>query len=177
MKATPIKWRMVTTPMSSWNYRLSMEYYEKQFPLFLGSRYDGIREEVKIDSIDLDLRTTSKEEVPDDIVMKHFSCLKDHFQLIANIGGRWMKSIEKHKGERLGLCTISIARGYPKSGLFEQTWWDVPNNVKLVSKELKVGNFVKMKCAIHLPFISLPPCKNDLDIAMAFDYDDFLPNP
>jgi len=127
-------------------------------PIFYDSRYNGTCSEVTIDSIDLDLRTTCKEEIPDDIVMKHFTCLKDPFQLIANIGGRWIKQKEKHKGERLGLYTLSIRR-YRKSGLFEQTWWDVPNNVKLVSKELEVDNFVKMKCGIRLPFVSLPRCK------------------
>jgi len=90
--------------------------------------------------------------------MKHFTYLENPFQLIANMGGRWMKQKEKYKGERLGLYTFSIRR-YRNSGLFEQMWWDVPNNVKLVSKELEVDNFVKMKCAIHLPFISLPQCR------------------
>jgi len=99
-----------------------------------------------------------KEEIPDDMVMRRFTYLENPYQLIANIGGRWIKQKEKYKGERLGLYTFSLCR-YSKSGLFEQTWWDVPNNMKLVAKELKVKNFVKMKCGIHLPFISLPPCK------------------
>lgn len=155
-----------------------MEWHEKHLPVQLGNRTNDTHlEQVTIDSIDLDLMTTRNEEVPDNILWEKFVCLEDPSLPIRNIGGRWIKHKEKYNEERVGLYISSIAQGFCKSGLFEHTWWDVPYDIKLVSKELSVCDFVKLNSAVHLPFISLLPSTKDVATAIAFHYDDFLPNP
>jgi hypothetical protein len=138
---------------------------------------NGLHEEVIVESVDVNLKTTAEGEVPDKVVRQNLIHIKQTY-ILKNIGVRWIRHEEKYEGERVGLYISSIVLGYRSTGLLAHTFWDVTNNNKLVSKKLQVGNFVQAECAVHLPFVSQPITANTgMCTALAFDYDDFMPNP
>jgi len=104
------------------NYKLCKEWQEKRLPVVIGTRTNGTRlEQVSIDSIDFDLQTTLKVDVPDYIVQESLQRMEDPFLLLKSIGGRRLKHKEKYNRERVGLCMSSIAQGFSRSGLFKHT--------------------------------------------------------
>lgn len=163
-------WTVRKEATHAWKYANTQTWLGRQVPFnIVTSR--GI---VTVRYIDFNINTILKTEVPKSLVRIKFGRLNPE---------RWLSNLGvcKAKGEfnykRVGLNSFHIPRGV--SG----TWrnyicWDVPNDVRLLQNDKIIHNFDQSPCTVHLPYVSLPFTPGlEANIAMAFNADDFLPNP
>jgi len=146
-------------------------------PLMI-NRSDSKFHYMSLQRIDFDLKTVARGKVPENIVREKLSLLKYPSRWLADIGGQFIESRWKCSGRRIGLCTCDVRRG-ERVGLLSNQLWDIPNDIGLVTKELKtINNVLTAGYLVYLPFISLElPKGNKSTTAISFDWDDFLPNP
>lgn len=141
--------------------------------------YNNVK--VTVSKIDFNVKTTTKDKVPKDIIRKKlFSTKNLDLLLWEDLGIRFIHKKDKYRGKRIGLHCSHLSHIYLTrcSGLDMYNWLEVPNNTGLVTKMFHEKDIVENGQAVYLPFVSLPfPSNVNEDTSLGFECDDFLPNP
>jgi len=140
----------------SWNHYQGWLQHQAPFDIWVNN------ELLCVQSMILNVKTTLKTNLPQNLLRKKFYRLYNPKALY-----------------NLGVFRISDEKNANRAGVYSNSiWWDVPNDVKLIYKEFGWTNFIKSRKAFHLPFVSLPfTLPSQYSRFIAFDWEDFLPNP
>ena len=150
-----------------------MSWRRKELPLDIEE--DTLH--LSVSKIDFNVETISKGDVPEMLVKKQLSRIKDPKKLLIHLGGRFFNLQDNYKGSRIGLYTLTLFRRKARFDS-EHNWWDIPNDFKTMSLKNGLTNLVKSGNAVYLPFVSLAiPAGMKKTTVWNFDSEDFLPNP
>jgi len=151
-------WTAFKRATCKWNYNCYQGWLQHQAPfdMCFGNELFCVH------SMNLNIKTTSKNKVPESWLRKKSWRLYDPKPL-SNLGV--FRILDEKSANRAGLYRTS-------------SWWDVPNDIKLINKVWRWTNFIKCRKGFHLPFVSLPfTLPPQYGRFMAFEWEDFLPNP
>jgi len=117
--------------------------------------------------------------VPEYLVKKKLLRLRSPTYWLPDISEHFLRGKDEYDQKRVGVCSFYLFRTYGVNKDWRaSSCWDVPNNNEFISEEFRMNDLSNSGCLVNLPFISLPCSRHSHDSkAMAFDLDDFLPNP
>lgn len=172
-------WTVRKEPIKVWSWNIYQRWLRKHTPIWRTVCYRNTEFSLCIQRIDFNVQTTSKLELPKKLVREKLLQIDNPKRLLVNTDVHFLKAKDDYKEKRAGFCIFPIlGRNGIHPNWRASKWWDVPNDAEVISKKLKIRNFTKSGYAVYLPFVSLPLTPNQHSFtAMAFDSDDFLPNP
>jgi len=155
-------WSVSKKATRSWLYRDCQTWLERQIPI------DTPR--LRVHEANFNVRTTLKTKLSKLLIREQLHQLNPKLWLSKlGVSNSRDGSCEK----RVAINSIHIPNSvHVHSDWHTHIFWDVPNDVQLLKRE---GIFDALHESVSLPFVSLPLTQENR--AMAFDGDDFLPNP
>jgi len=174
-------WFVQKRPSVTYNWVYYQRWLACKMPVFkyLSDVDTNVPGRLCIETINFNITTIPKEEVPESWVTKNLWRLGSPAQWLPNISEHFIRGKEEYVQKRVGVCSFYLfhIHGVNKNWRASNCW-DVPNNVEFISEEFRIHDLWSSGCLVYLPFISLPCSPHShCNKAMAFDLDDFLPNP
>jgi len=174
-------WFVEKRPSVSWNWEYYQWWLARKMPIsiMITDSVGNHKGYLDVQTVDFNVTPISKDKVPESWVRKNLCRLRSPTHWLPDISEHFLRGKVEYDPERVGVCSFYLFQTYGVNRDWRASnCWDVPNNNEFIKEEFKMNDLRGSGCLVYLPFISLPCSPHSHDSkAMAFDLDDFLPNP